>query len=138
MNYKELKILYLQTTYTAHTPKQIFNIRIDETNKAFQKWLSKNNIQTWTMMTAANPRSHALPEEKNVERNINFEQRLQREQLIYSRSEGIPDDLSWTTEVGFFILNIDLDFAKVLASSVEQNAIIFGRVGEPTELVWVN
>jgi len=130
MNKEKLNALYIKTTYTVHTKKIIFNIRIGETNTEFQIWLAKNNIQTWAMITAANPYSIELSEEENKERNAKFELQLQKEKIDYCRSEGRPDAPNWTTELGFFIANINLNFAKELAKSAKQNAIVFGR-GKP-------
>lgn len=137
MNREELEVHYRKTTYTAHTEKQIFEIRIDQKNDDFRKWLKENNIQTWTMLTAANPYSTELSEEENKERNANLELWLQKEKRQYLRSEGIPDNPNWTTEIGFFITNITLDAAKQLAKSVEQNAIVFGGIEEAAQLIWI-
>ncbi|MEM6697780.1 MAG: DUF3293 domain-containing protein [Bacteroidota bacterium] len=138
MNRKELETYYRKTSYTAHTEKQIFEIRVDQKNNTFQKWLRENNIQTWTMLTAANPYSVEFSDEENKKRNANFESHLQTENIHYGRSEGIPDDPNWMMEIGFFITNITLNAAKQLAKSVEQNAIVFGRVGESAQLIWLN
>jgi len=137
MEKEELDTLYIQTTYTVHTEEKVFDIRINQINLDFQTWLKTNNIQAWAMITAANPYSTNLSEEENKKRNANFELELQKEKRNFNHSEGIPDNPNWITELGFFIINITLDAAKELANKVQQNAIVFGRVEEVAQLIWL-
>ena len=73
-------------------------------------------------------------EDKENSESLN---KLQKEKIKYRRSEGIPDNSNWITEEGFFITNITLKLARQLAKSVKQNAIVFGRVGERAQLIWL-
>ncbi|MEM8525324.1 MAG: DUF3293 domain-containing protein [Bacteroidota bacterium] len=137
MNRKALELLYHQTTYTVHTLMQIFKLRVNQNNEDFQNWLHQNEINTWAMMTAANPYSIEQTEEKNVKLNAKFENQLQEKNLTHYYSEGIPDNLNWSIEIGFFLPNISLNSAKQLAAAVQQNAIVFGGVGATAQLIWL-
>lgn len=137
MNRIELEKAYRETTYTAHTPKQIFDIYIGIQNTEFDRWLQENKVQTWVMLTAANPYSQELPAEQNEKHNQTLAKKLNKKGWAFHYSEGIPSNEVWAKEPSFFILNMKLEEAKVWAESLSQNAIVFGRQGKIAQLIWV-
>jgi hypothetical protein len=128
---------YLETIYVLTAPDAIFELKIGEFHADFDAWLSQKSITTWVKMTAANPYSRELSVEENNERN-----HLLRNDLIalgyhtLYGSEGKPPHSEWQPEPGFFIPNIQLSKAIVLAQKYEQNAILYGYWHGVPQLIW--
>ncbi len=128
---------YLETIYVLTAPDAIFELKIGEFHADFDVWLNQKKITTWVKMTAANPYSRELSLAENDERND-----LLRNNLIawgyhtLYGSEGKPPHGEWQPEPGFFVPNIQLSTALMLAQKYNQNAILYGyRHGIP-QLVW--
>lgn len=139
MDYNALHQTYLDTTYWLHAPEQSFGLRIGERLPDFEAWLQHAGIQTWAMVTAANPRSQELSVEENEQRNSQMRDFLRAQGFsnLYA-AEGKPDQGEWQPEPGFFIPNISLAQALAVAASFEQNAIVFGSLDEVASVVWVS
>ncbi|ADI15007.1 DUF3293 domain-containing protein [Truepera radiovictrix] len=88
----------------------------------------------FVLVTAYNPRSVALPDEENRQRNAALEEELQSRGLEYGPSSGASRDGSWE-EPGFVVFDLTADEARALGRRYEQHAVVWGE-GERVALLW--
>ncbi|UCH49929.1 MAG: DUF3293 domain-containing protein [Betaproteobacteria bacterium] len=135
---KGLRQAYLDTVYRVEAKPHPIDIRIGESNAALDKLLQANKVQQWAFVTASNPRSQALSEEKNARRNAEMKSSLQQAGWRTADGVGLPSRPGWQPEHSVLILGIDRHAAIALARRWEQNAIVYGSVGQMPELLWVD
>jgi hypothetical protein len=100
--------------------------------------LSPWNKSRWAIITAYNPRSRALSDAENTDRDIALRHRLDRDSLLYFPALGISDAGRWTPEASVLVLGVSRGKAAALGRESAQSAIVWGKRGEPAELVWCN
>ena len=127
---------YRTTSYETDGPPK-FKLRIGEPSKALDAYLTKNNLKRWAFLTAANPRSKALSTTENEARNAQLLALIERHGYAYLPGKGIPATTDWLPEHSYLILGIPKSTATAWARQFDQNAYVYGRVGEAAGLVWV-
>lgn len=127
---------YRRTTYRVFTATQPVDMRIGVVNPALDALLQTHGVRTCAFVTASNPRSQQHPDEQNALRNEAMMQSLRAEGWSCLDALGLPDRPDWTPEQSILILGITRRSAVALARRWQQNAIVYGRRGEPPELVW--
>ena len=132
-----LRQAYLDTVYRVAGEGQPIDIRICEPNVALDELLKTNEVCQWAFVTASNPRSRALPEHENARRNAEMRSSLNEAGLRTIEGVGLPCRSEWQLEQSVLILGIGRDTAMTLARRWEQNAIVYGVLGGPPELLWV-
>jgi hypothetical protein len=126
----ELELAYRNTVYKV--TQFTIDIRIDKHSYPLDKLLIQNNELTWTFITPYNPGT-LLTEEQNLAR---FEElRKVIGSYHYFEGEGVGEDGKWLPEKSFLILGINKEQAINLGNMFNQNAIVFGKVNEPAELL---
>ena len=132
---KKLQLAYEQTLYIVSWEKGEWILQIGVVNPQFNEWLLENKIQTWAFITACNPFSEGLSEEKNTELQSQLEEILieNNYQLWNGRGQGADD---WTAEESFFIANISQELAGKLATDFKQNAYVFGSYNSKPQLIF--
>lgn len=118
---------YQQTCYKVEIDKQAFELFIGQPNPQFVDYCLQNEVQQWAIITAYNPFSNLTPEQINQQANIALSNELQALGYEFYRGDGIPDSSDWSIEEGFWIQNIQLMSAKLLAIKYQQNAFVFGH-----------
>lgn len=127
---------YLATTYRAAAPAGPIDLRIGQPSPALDRLLESLGARTWAFISAANPRSQALPEPENAARHGAFRALVEQRGLRFFAGEGIPDEAGWVAEPSLLIPGLPLDQALELATSFGQNAIVWGERGTPARLAW--
>lgn len=99
--------------------------RVDHHNKKLKELILINQCKHATFITACNPMSQILDEKENQHRV-----RLLEQYLIdrgYSFLTGYSDDDAgqWPTEYSFFVLDLPLAEAKLLATKYQQKAYLW-------------
>ena len=128
---------YRHTTYRVLAADESIDIRIGAVNPALERLLQAGQVHTWAFVTASNPRSQELSREGNAKRNDAMKRSLREAGWRYLEALGVPDRQGWPPEQSVLIPGIGRDEAIALGRRWEQNAIVFGKVGEPPELVWI-
>lgn len=95
--------------------------------------LKQHNATEWAFITAWNPFSKALPDEENSRRHRELIQ-LVKEYPNWE-GEGVGTDPVWQPEKSLLILGIPKKEAIAIGIQFEQNAIVYGRINEPAELL---
>ena len=90
--------------------------------------------RAFALVTAQNPQSTPLSEEKNRERNGRLEQHLLAKNYPYGPSLGKSTDGSWE-EAGFTVFDLSLGEALELGREFGQHAVVYGE-GERVALAW--
>ena len=127
---------YLRTVYEAHTPFGRIAIRVGQRAPLLDQLLGRTGDRAWCFLTAWNPRSEPLSAGENAERNAELRRALDAEGYrVLADARGLPAAPSWQPEASFLVLGIERDAAIRLARRFGQNAVVWGRLGAPAELV---
>lgn len=126
----ELELAYRNTAYKV--PALNLEIRIGQYSPSLDALLKQQNAATWAFITAYNP-GVLLTEEQNRARL----EALRRVIVGYRyfEGEGVGEDEEWLPEKSFLVIGISREDAIKLGKRFNQNAIVFGKVDEPDELL---
>jgi hypothetical protein len=127
-----IQIYYGAEYYLFYNDKKIqivpgnFHPEIDEILK-----IEKSN--SFSFITAFNPRSIILTPAENNQRQMNLEKEIQK--LNYKYFYGVSRGKDWPDEECIFVLNIQKEESAKLASLFQQRATLFARLEEITEVI---
>ena len=127
----ELINAYNQTHYKVNIFKK--PILVGQVSGELEAFLAAHDHTCWAYITAFNPRSVLLSAEENENRNGLLRERLGQYTIL--DGIGIDSEEKWPGENSFLVFDIQRVDAILLAKQFEQNAIVFGLVGKPAELV---
>lgn len=113
------------------------SIRLDRIHVDLDGYLSEKGYATWAYLTAWNPGSRELPLAENRERNKLLLAEIQAGGWAYLPGIGIGDSGEWPGEESFLLFDIQKTAAMQLGAHFQQYAIVFGRIGERAELLWL-
>lgn len=133
-----LEAAYLRTTYRAHLPDGVANIRVGQISAALDRWLSGLSNPCWAFVTASNPRSRVLSDEENIARHCELLRFARAHGWKTLEGEGVADQPGWRAERSLLIAGIEQNEAFGLARHFDQLAIVTGRRGAPAQLVWLD
>ena len=133
-----LERAYLETTYRVLCATDTIDIRIGVPNAALDILLQAHGVHNWAFVSASNPRSQMTPDEDNARRHGEMIRSLHAEGRLFVDALGVPDRAGWTAERSVLIPGIERPEALALARRWQQNAIVYGRRGELSELVWTD
>lgn len=130
---------FLATTYTANAKNgTTFQLKINQSNAAFDQFLKKEKVENWAYITAWNPDAQAHSDKENAHFNTLLEQKLTDLGLAYLKGFGVPEKGSdWQPEASFLILGIKLENALNLGKQFNQAAIVCGKIGDVAKLFWI-
>jgi hypothetical protein len=126
----ELERVYRNTAYKA--PALDLEIRIGQHAPSLDALLKQYNAAAWAFITAYNP-GVLLAVEQNLA--LLEELRPAIEGYRYFEGEGVGEDENWLPEKSFLVIGMSREEAIKLGKQFNQNAIVFGRMGEPAELL---
>jgi len=132
MNKKELIKAYSETEYII--PELEIKLKVGEVNEQLDKLQEKYCSTMWTFITAENPKSKLLSDEENNQRTKLLKEILDNLGKPYFVGYG-QGKTDWKAEKSFLVLRISKSEAvEKLGIFFEQNAIVIGQLGRPTEL----
>lgn len=108
-------------------------ILIGQNSKEADEFIKKNQLSQWAYITAYNPLSSPLSEDENETRNLQLRALL--ENYVVLEGQGCDVDKLWPSEKSFFVAGIPMEKAIELAQLFEQNAIVYGKLHQPAELI---
>jgi hypothetical protein len=94
-----------------------------------------HKITCAAFITACNPFSQELAPHENQRRQDELAKELSQRSLNYLDGVGQPPTGEWPGEPSFLILGLELEAAKSLGQSLEQNAIVWCGANGVPELV---
>lgn len=117
--------LYKKTHYVFKAQKTTLIVKIGKHSADLVKFLKKNKIETFAIITAWNPKGVST-DIINTAKNTELAKILRNYDLKFKNGCGIGDDIRWAPEHSYFIENISLEFAEELSRQFKQNAYVFG------------
>ena len=114
-----------------------FRLRIGQPQPDFDRYLAEHSYRSYTLLTAHNPYSVALPAPVNAARHRTLLTLVRQLGLTYLPARGEAPGGDWPTEVGVCLLDVPLTQVVQLGRVYEQNALVRGRRWEPPRLIWL-
>ena len=108
-------------------------IEVNKKCSELYELLKQHNASEWAYITAWNPFSKVLPDIENSERHQQLVELVK--EYPYFEGEGVGTDPVWQPEKSLLILGIPKKTAIEIGTKYEQNAIVYGRINEPAELL---
>lgn len=133
---KGLEKAYRATTYEVDLPAGSVGVRIGGRHPQVDEFLRSTGTRTWAVITAWNPRSQVCAASRNAQRQFELARKLYARGLLLRGAAGVPDSDDWKAEPSVFVAGLARREALALAAEFEQNAIVFGEIGGPAELLW--
>ena len=125
---------YKNTKYKVFEPDII--IEIGKSNQDLDNLLLKHNSNEWAFITAYNPYSRVLTNDENRLRHEDLKELTKT--YITFEGHGVGEDPAWEPELSLFIMGISKEEASLIGKRFEQNAIVFGVINKPPELLILN
>jgi hypothetical protein len=130
---------YRRTEYVVLLAEGELVLRIGRLNPPAQGRLRREaGVRShWAIVTPCNPGSRQLDWTTNAARLEAFEIAIVDGGVRSWPSINRDPLRSWPDEPGFLICDPETGYAECLGRQYEQNAILVGRLGEPSQLVWL-
>lgn len=127
---------YARTVYRVFlTGGSVMDLRVGRRCLQLDRMLASGARRHWAFVTASNPGSRPLPAWRNAQRTRRLAATLRRRYAVLP-GLGIPEDSGWQPEVSLLVLGLAPGAALRIARQFGQNAIVAGRRGGPSELLW--
>lgn len=128
---------YKKTLYEVFTNEGTIQLRVNHRNLELDQLLYQYQAATWALITAYNPYSHLLDLHENHQRHQNLINILQQMRLPILHGVGRDESDQWPPEDSLFIVDISRENAITLGQQFSQNAILYGELEHPPELIWL-
>lgn len=132
---EQLRQAYLATSY--EVPHLGIKLQIGIENWHLKEFLIDNNVFSWAFISAFNPFSQPLPDQENEQRHTKLIDFVNKRQWVFAEGLGVPHSDDWIPEKSLFLLDISKKEAIHLGKIFEQNAIVFGHLGQAPELLFL-
>ena len=129
-----LRAAYERTNYEVQ--ELDFSLQIGENCPPLDQLLEEKNRPSAVFITACNPRSVALSEAENRERQQVLENQLIQSDWPYYHGRGIDHAGNWPAEESFLVLGPNRRLALQLAERYDQNAVVWYPKGGPAGILW--
>lgn len=133
---EELEAIYLDTVYESKIDGESIKIRIDAEEQALSRLLVNFQRKSYAFITAYNPMSRETSVDENLQNQKNLKSALLGLRYVVYDGVGRGSDPALAPEPSFLVLGISFDMARALGREFRQQAIIYGRMGEPAKLIW--
>lgn len=136
-NFASLDQAYQQTLYEVFAKDATIQLRVNSRNTALDRLLLQHKVVAGALITAHNPYSQPLSLQDNHQRNQTLVNTLQAMGLPTLPAVGRDESGHWPPEKSLFVLGISRTNAIDLGRQFEQNAILYGELAQPVELLWL-
>lgn len=131
--------LFLATDYVIPLPNDTtVSVEVGRTHPALDSWVGDYQLSSWCFVTAWNPRAELCDRRENARANVALFMALQGDGHPTVSATAQPRTGDWPVEPGFVVVGVTRDEAVTYARRYGQLACVFGEVGGPAELVWVD
>lgn len=110
-------------------------IRIGEPNPELDALLQRLHARRYAVVSAHNPRSLLLRPDENAARQENLRRHLEQQGYDSLLTEAMSGRGDWPPEIGHFIIGITQREALRVARDYQQNAIVYGELGQAPRLL---
>ncbi len=102
-----------------------FVLKVGVVNASLAQLLRQMGTNCAAFMTACNPLGQQLSDAKNIDRQSELEQELNRHSLQFISSIGLDSHGEWPGEASVLIFGLSLEAARALGRKYEQNALVW-------------
>ena len=92
-------------------------------------------VTSFVFISASNPHSVSLTPEENAERTALLERHIMTAGYAWLSGKGRSADESWPAEKSYAIFGMPLSHGVRLARALQQNAVLWFRIGLPVDIV---
>jgi len=128
-------IAYTQAIYQINLPIGVRTIKPGSRHDFLDRLLECQDVSTWALITAYNPRSVRLPSAVNRQRQRRLQEICDQQGLYRLKARGGDRAGRWDWEESCLLLGIGRLQSSALARRFGQNAILFGRKHGPAMLL---
>ncbi len=132
----ELEKAFLATTYCVHHDNSLLRIRPGMLSKHLDELLKRIGAEAWAFITASNPGCLALSDEENRARHSELRRAVLKLGFTCLNGYGLGDAGDWPAEESLLVVSATEEQALALGQQFGQLAVIYGRVGEVSRLLW--
>ena len=132
-----LQTAYEQAVYEVYNGKNTIEFSIGEYCPELDRIIF-TEYSSWALITAYNPYSQCLSEAENRQRHQKLLDYLSNLQLTSLAAVGKDRKNIWIPEQSLVILGLNRQSAIAIGRKFQQNAIVYGELHQPVELLWVN
>lgn len=122
---KNLIASYLRANYQIGAGPDSISLRINRYSEALAKFLISSEKSCAAIISAYNPYSLRLSNEKNLAAHESLRNFLDRHSYPIIESLNLDPADSWPAEKSFFVPGLDLNTAQTLGQQFDQNAIVW-------------
>jgi|MesohylFT_1024984.scaffolds.fasta_scaffold08657_2 hypothetical protein len=115
---------YRETNFNVFTSIP-FTLKVDSFSSELLALYAFNSSNNCVFITACNPFSEVVSDEKNAHLQSNFEKYLKDAKLSYVIGEGKHPSGDWEGESSFLVFGLGIDESKRLGIELKQNAIVW-------------
>lgn len=126
---------YKATAFKAETPFGLLSIRVGNVEPGLEALLAENLAGDWAFITAHNPGSQPLDEAENTLRHARLVAEISQRSYPCFPGRGVGDDSTWQPEESLLVIGMSRDEAIEVGRMFGQNAVVWGCLGQPAELV---
>ena len=131
-----LDAAYRQAIYEVFSEKGVIQLRVNVTNFVLNELLQQYEQTTWALITAYNPYSEPLSIQENQKRNEALTTEMKPIYINLLSAVGRDESGEWLPEESLFVMGINRGDAIEIGKKYCQNAILYGEIGKPPELLW--
>ena len=133
-----LQTAYEQAIYEVYNGEDTIRLSIGECCPELDRIISTEDCPGWAVITACNPYSQCLSEAENRQRHQKLLKYLSGLQFTSLSAVGKDKYDVWTPEQSLLIFGLNRPQAIAIGRKFQQNAIVYGELNQPAELLWVN
>lgn len=122
---KNLVASYLSANYQIGAGPDSISLKIDQFSDALAKFLNSSGHSCAAIISAYNPHSLQLSNEKNLTAHELLRNFLEHHAYPIIESLNLDPADNWPTEKSFFVPRMDLNTAQTLGQQFDQNAIVW-------------
>jgi len=132
----ELVASYLKANYLININNEEILLELgDASPSSLKNLVDLKLIKSWAIITAHNPYSKKHSDSENQANNRKLKELLSSHGYGLLPAIGKSPDSDWEEE-SILILNISSYMAESFGTCFQQNAIVFGELGAPIELIF--
>lgn len=126
---------YRESVYWLRVEPTPIALRIGQPSRELDALLQRLHARRYAIVTAHNPRSQLLQPQENAARQENLRRHLEQQGYDSLLTEALSGRGDWPAEMGHFIIGITAREALRVARDYQQNAIVYGELGQAPQLL---
>ena len=131
-----LQTAYEQAVYEVYNDEDTIGLSVGEYCPELDRIIPEDCL-CWALITAYNPYSQCLSEAENRQRHQKLLEYLSGLQYTSLTAVGKDKNNVWTPEQSLLIFGLNRQGAIAIGRQFQQNAIVYGELHQPVELLWV-